>query len=150
MNTNLALVSAKALPALSGSTVTYNAEKNLFLTLGYTSAADNTYYDAIRLSNRLAVYCSIGEAWYDRTFLNGIKVFCWEGTNPRLIGQRTYGGPGNSVDYSEYVVQLITSEIVKDFLHGQAKKAGQMVSEQQLLRLTKQLVDELHQPMQLA
>ena len=48
MSTSLALVAAKALPALSGSSLTYNPEKNVYLTLGYTSAAGNTYYKAIR------------------------------------------------------------------------------------------------------
>ena len=42
MSTSLALVAAKALPALSGSSLTYNPEKNVYLTLGYTSAAGNT------------------------------------------------------------------------------------------------------------
>lgn len=51
MNTSLALIAAKALPALSGSSLTYNAEKNVYLTLGYTSAAGNTYYRAIRLTD---------------------------------------------------------------------------------------------------
>lgn len=77
-NTPLALVAAKALPALSGSSLSYNAEKNVFLTLGYTSLAGNTYYRAICLSNRLAVYYHIGEG-YARTFLNGITLFCWDG-----------------------------------------------------------------------
>ena len=51
-NKNLALIASKALPALSGSSLTYNPEKNVFLTLGYTSAAGNTYYGALRLSKR--------------------------------------------------------------------------------------------------
>ena len=63
MSTTLALVAAKALPALSGSSFTYNPEKNVYLTLGYTSAAGNTYYKAIRLSDRLAVYYHIGEGY---------------------------------------------------------------------------------------
>lgn len=42
MNTAIATVAANALPALSGSSLTYNAEKNMFLTLGYTSQAGNT------------------------------------------------------------------------------------------------------------
>lgn len=71
MSTALALVAAKALPALSGRSLTYNPEKNVYLTLGYTSAAGNTYYKAIRLSDRLAVYYHIGEG-YAHTFLNGI------------------------------------------------------------------------------
>ena len=38
-NTALQLIAAKALPALSGESLTYNAAKNVYLTLGYTSAA---------------------------------------------------------------------------------------------------------------
>jgi hypothetical protein len=53
MNTTLSLIAAKSLPALSGSSLTYNAEKNVYLTLGYTSAAGNNYYRVIHLSNRL-------------------------------------------------------------------------------------------------
>ena len=79
MNTSLALIAAKALPALSGSSLTYNAEKNVYLTLGYTSAAGNTYYRAIRLSDRLAVYYHIGQG-YAHTFLNGINAVCMERT----------------------------------------------------------------------
>lgn len=46
--TALTRLAAKALPALSGASVTYNPEKNVYLTLGYTSAAGNTYFKAVR------------------------------------------------------------------------------------------------------
>ena len=59
-NTAIQLVAAKALPALSGATVTYTAERNVYLPTGYTSQTGNTYFKAIRLSNRLAVYYNIG------------------------------------------------------------------------------------------
>ena len=55
MNTALQTIATKALPALSGEQMTYNAAKNVFLSQGYTSAAGNMYYKAIRLSNRLVV-----------------------------------------------------------------------------------------------
>lgn len=55
MNTALQTIATKALPALSGEQVTYNAAKNVFLSQGYTSAAGNMYYKAVRLSNRLVV-----------------------------------------------------------------------------------------------
>lgn len=84
MNTSLALIAAKALPALSGSSLTYNAEKNVYLTLGYTSAAGNTYYRAIRLSDRLAVYYHIGQG-YAHTFLNGITLFAWNGQKANIM-----------------------------------------------------------------
>ena len=42
--TALTRLAIKALPALSGASVTYNPEKSVYLTLGYTSAAGNTYF----------------------------------------------------------------------------------------------------------
>ena len=48
--TSIARVAEKSLPSLSGSSLTYNAEKNVLLTPGYTSLAGNTYYRAFRLS----------------------------------------------------------------------------------------------------
>ena len=90
MSTTLALVAAKALPALSGSSLTYNPEKNMFLTPGYTSAAGYTYYKAIRLSDRLAVYYHIGEG-YAHTFLNGITLFAWNGQKANIIAQKFLG-----------------------------------------------------------
>ena len=58
-NTALQTIVMRNLPALSGESITYNATKNIFLTQGYTSAAGNMYYKAIRLSNRLLVYYEI-------------------------------------------------------------------------------------------
>ena len=75
-NTSLQLVAAKALPALSGNSLTYNPEKNVYLTLGYTSGAGNTYYQAVRFSDRLAVYYDIGEG-YAHTFLDCTEVLGW-------------------------------------------------------------------------
>lgn len=86
-NTAIQLVAAKALPALSGATVTYNAERNVYLTTGYTSQAGNTYFKAIRLSNRLAVYYNIGIG-YCRTFLNGITLLPSMGQNRNLSDKR--------------------------------------------------------------
>ncbi len=100
MNKSLQLIASKSLPALSGESLTYNAAKNVYLTLGYTSAAGNTYFKAIRLSNRLIVYYDIGQG-YARTFLNGITLFCWNGPKANIIAQKFWGG-ANWVDFSEY------------------------------------------------
>lgn len=50
--TTLTRLAEKVLPALSGASVTYNPEKNVYLTLGYTSAAGNTDFKAVRFSDR--------------------------------------------------------------------------------------------------
>lgn len=140
MSTSLALVAAKALPALSGGSLTYNSEKNMYLTLGYTSAAGNTYYRAIRLSNRLAVYYHIGEG-YAHTFLNGITLFCWDGQKAKIIAQKFWGGC-NWRCFSEQFAKEQSIIMLKDFLTGQAKALGTNVGEQQMLSFSREMIEE--------
>lgn len=144
MNKNvLSLVAAKALPALSGSSLTYNAEKNVLLTLGYTSAAGNTYYKAIRLSERLAVFYHIGEG-YAHTFLNGITLFAWNGQGANIIAQKFWGG-SNWVCFSERYAKEQSVLMLKDYLAGQAKALGNTVGEQSLLEFSRSMIEETHQ-----
>lgn len=140
MTNSIALVAAKALPALSGSSLTYNAEKNVYLTLGYTSAAGNTYYRAIRLSNRLAVFYHIGEGEY-HTFLNGITLFCWDGQNAKIIAKKTWGGT-NWVCFSEHYAKEQNISMLKDYLAAQAKALNSHISEQQLISFAREMIEE--------
>jgi len=139
-NTSLQLIVAKALPALSGESLTYNAAKNVYLTLGYTSAAGNTYYKAIRVSKNLAVFYHIGEG-YARTFLNGITLFCWDGTKAKIIGQKFWGG-SNWRDFSEYFAKEQSILMLKDFLTSQMKLQGAYVSEHDLLAFSRSAIEE--------
>lgn len=142
-NNALTTVAAKALPALSGSSLTYNPEKNIFLTMGYTSNAGNTYYRAIRLSNRLAVYYDLGEG-FAHTFLNGITLFAWDGQKANIIAKRSWGG----YDYrffSESMAKEESIRMLKDYLAGQAKAMGCTVADSQLLRFSRGMIEETHQ-----
>lgn len=143
MNTSLALIAAKALPALSGSSLTYNPEKNVYLTLGYTSAAGNTYYRAIRLSDRLAVYYYIGEG-YAHTFLNGITLFAWNGQKANIIAQKSWGG-SNYRYFNERSAMEESILMLRDFLAGQAKAMGSIVSQSQLLSFSRSMIEATHQ-----
>jgi len=140
---NISLVAAKALPALSGSPLTYNAEKNILTTLGYTSAAGNTYYKAIRLSNRLVVFYDLGQG-YAHTFLNGITLFAWNGNKANIIAKRSWGGC-NWICFSEQYAKEQSVLMLKDYLAGQAKALGNTVGEQALLEFSKSMIDETHQ-----
>lgn len=142
MTTALTHLAAKALPALSNSTVTYNPEKNVYLTLGYTSPAGNTYFKAVRFSDRLAVHYDIGEG-YAYTFLNGITLFAWDGTNAVIIGKKMWGGCGNWVCFSEKFAMEQTIKMLKDYLEGQAKAIGQSLSDATLLSFSRQMVEEV-------
>lgn len=144
MNKNsLVQIASKALPALSNSSLTYNPEKNVYLTLGYTSAAGNTYYRAVRFSDRLAVYYHIGQG-YAYTFLNGISLFCWDGQKAKLIGQKFWGGC-NWKCFSERFAKEQSILMLKDFLQGQAKALGQHIDDEQIISFARQMIEDTQQ-----
>ena len=87
-NKQLATLAERALPCLSGDSVSYNADKNIFVTSGYTSTAGNTYYKTYRLSDRLCISCSLGQG-YAYLFLNGLSIYGWYGHQSRLLGNWT-------------------------------------------------------------
>ena len=139
-NTALQTIVAKNLPALSGESIVYNTAKNIFLTQGYTSAAGNMYYKAIRLSNRLIVYYDLGQG-YAYTFLNGIKLYCFDGQKPNLIAQKYWGG----CDYRVFNEQFAKDQsilLLSNFLAGQLKAQGAQVSNQEILSFAYNMIEE--------
>ena len=140
MNSALQTIATKALPALSGEQVTYNAAKNVYLTLGYTSAAGNMYYKAIRVSNRLAVYYELGQG-YAHTFLNGIKLYCFDGQKASLIAQKYWGGYDYRI-FSEQFAKEQSILMLKNFLEGQLKIQGSYVSEQEIYLYARNMIEE--------
>ena len=140
MNTALQTIATNALPALSGEQVTYNAAKNVFLSQGYTSAAGNMYYKAVRLSNRLVVYYELGQG-YIHTFLNGIKLFAFDGQKATLIAQKYWGGC-DWRKFDEYFAKEQSILMLKGFLEGQLKMQGAHVSDQELASFARGMVEE--------
>lgn len=139
-NTALQTIVAKNLPALSGESLTYNAAKNVFLTTGYTSVAGNMYYRAIRLSDRLAVYYDLGQG-YAYTFLNGIKLFCWDGNQAKLIAQKYWGGCNYRI-FNEQFAKEQSILMLKDYLAGQLKAQGAHVCDQEMLAFSRGMIEE--------
>lgn len=139
-NTALQTIVAKNLPALSGESITYNAAKNIFLTQGYTSAAGNMYYKAIRISDRLAIYYDLGQG-YKYTFLNGIKLFCWDGQKAKVIAQKYWGG----CDYRVFNEQFAKEQsilMLSNFLAGQLKAESAQVSNQEIFSFAYNMIEE--------
>ncbi len=140
MNTALQAIASKALPALSGEQVRYNSAKNVFLSQGYTSAAGNMYYKAIRLSNRLIVYYDLGQG-YIHTFLNGIKLFAFDGQKAQLIAQKCWGGCDYRI-FNERFAKEQSILMLKGFLEGQLRLQGAHVSDQELACFARNMVEE--------
>ena len=139
-NTALQAIVAKNLPALSGESITYNAAKNIFLTQGYTSVAGNMYYKAIRISDRLAIYYDLGQG-YKYTFLNGIKLFCWDGQKAKVIAQKDWGGCDYRV-FSEQFAKEQSALMLSNFLAGQLKTQGAQVSNQEIFSFAYNMIEE--------
>lgn len=84
MASNLSTLVETALPTLSGSAVTYCAAKNIYLSSGYTSAAGNTYFQGLRLSDRIIINYDFGQG-YAYLFLNGIRIYGFNGREKNLL-----------------------------------------------------------------
>ena len=134
---NLTAVVERALPALSGSNVTYNKQHNIYLSEGYTSAMGNTYYQGIRLSNRIIISYSIGEGYY-YTFLNGIRIYGFNGTDKKLIATKDL----NCCVFSENSAKNMCVDMIEDYIEGQAKLINTSLAKSDIKAFSNELVEE--------
>ncbi len=140
MNNSISRIVSRAFPITATGSITYNAEQNVFLTAGYTSAAGNMYYGAIRLSEHLVVRYDIGQG-YAHTFLNGITLMCWNGNKPMVIAQKYWGG-GNWRIFSEEFAREESIKMLTDYLFGQAKILGESVNQDQIRSFSESVINE--------
>jgi len=137
MNTNqLSLVNV-ALPSFSGSRLTYNEKKNIILTEGYTSAAGNTYFQGIRMSDRIVVSYQLGQG-YCYLFLNGIRIYAFNGKELQLIAQDFY----NCNVFSEESAKQEAIKMVKSYLSNQVALTGKTVEQTMIEDMAASLVND--------
>lgn len=137
MNTNqLSLVNV-ALPSFSGSRLTYNEKKNIILTEGYTSAAGNTYFQGIRMSDRIVVSYQLGQGYY-YLFLNGIRIYAFNGKELQLIAQDFY----NCNVFSEESAKQEAVKMVKNYLSNQVALTGKKVEQTMIEDMAASLVND--------
>lgn len=137
ISTKLTKVVEHALPALSGSNVTYNKQHNIYLSDAYTSAIGNTYYQGIRLSNRIIISYSIGEG-YCYTFLNGIRIYGFNGTDKKLIETKDL----NCCIFSEKCAKNMCVAMLEDYIEGQAKLINTSLVKSDIKTFSNELVEE--------
>lgn len=137
MNTELSTLVQKALPALSGSQISYNKQHNIYLSTGYTSQAGNTYFQGIRLSNRIVINYDFGQG-YKYLFLNGIRIYGFNGHDKRLIASRDY----YSQSFSECFARQQCISMILEYLKGEMKLMGCEVNQYQLNDFSNRLVTE--------
>ena len=140
MNSNQLTLANAALPSFSGSKLTYNEKKNILLTEGYTSAAGNTYFQGIRMSDRIVVSYQLGQG-YCYLFLNGIRIYAYNGRELQLIAQDFY----HCNVFSEYSAKMQAMKLVKNYLSNQATLTGRSVKTEMIEDMALSLVNEVEQ-----
>lgn len=137
--TSLQTIAAAVLPVVANTAVTYNAAKNVFLSQGWTNAAGNMYYKAMRVSPRLIVCMDLGQGyWY--TFLNGIKLYVLDGTKPVLIGSRSF----YCNVFNESNAKANCADMLLSYMKAQVKLRGGNPNDVALPGLCRQLAYEVH------
>lgn len=124
---SLVKVVEHALPSLSGSKVHFDANRNMICTSSYTSQTGNSYYQGIRLSDRLIINVDLGQG-YAYLFMNGLKLYCFDGQSKKLIGSRLY----NCCCYSDATATRESEEILFNYLKSQSGMMGASISDNQL------------------
>lgn len=138
MNNTLSSNTQNMLVNRYGRDLTYTPEKNVYLTMGYTSSMGNTYYKAFRMSDQLIVCYEIGEG-YKYTFLNGISIILISGQKMKLIAQRAWGG-GNWKQFSEEFAKEQTLHLLKNAVTKILKSKGMILDESVLYALSRNML----------
>lgn len=126
-----------ALPSLA-SNVTYSQAARMFLSPGYVSAAGNMYQEGLRLSRYIIVKFSIGHG-YCWSFLNGIKLYIWDGKRPKLVKQKLF----SSYIWSGNAARQEAVKMVKEYLKDTCRMLHlERATDSEVLRLSEALVDE--------
>lgn len=102
-----------------GTRIKVSADGRKLLTEGYTSAAGNTYFAAIFLTEDFVIKENIGQGW-EHTFLNGLKIYTH---NNRLIAERNF----HCQIYSEETVtEQLTDMLTQAIMNAARRKRIQV------------------------
>ena len=132
-NNSLQLFVSKVLPART----TYSKERNMFLANAYTSAAGNTYFQGIRLSERIKIKYDFGQG-YCYLFLNGIHIYGFDGEKERLLNSRLYHCQG----FCESFTKSECISMIKEYMCSHLKLAGASVNNQDIESFSNALVSD--------
>jgi hypothetical protein len=112
----------------------------MFLSSGYTSAVGNTYFQGLRLSNRIIINFDLGQG-YCYLFLNGIRIYGYNGREKQLIASQYYGG-SNWKCFSESFARSQCKQMLTQYLQSQCKLMGASAPQYQIEEFAGKMVDE--------
>lgn len=119
--------------------LSYSTTTNSFLTQGFTSAAGNTYFNSLRVSEHLVFKEDVGKG-YARTFLNGLAVYDKNGV---LLAEERY----HCCFYSLATVQEKAKSILIQAMQATARREGVRFELAQLRQMVNREVEQSVKPL---
>ena len=116
--------------------LTYNTEKNIYLTQGFESVGGNVYYKGMRCSDRLVIVYSLGQGW-KYLFLNQIDIYGFNGKEKVLLATKSF----YCHTFSESSARNIAVNMLEEFLQGQKLMIGASVSDSEINKVAKNMID---------
>ena len=116
---------------------TETTTNNFVLSEGYTSTAGNTYFQGIRLSDRLLIKCEFSQG-FNTLFLKGLGLYKFKGKDVKLISRRLY----NCQVWSEKFARRECLSMLKDFLKIQTDMLREIVPQSLIEDSAKAVIDQ--------
>ena len=113
----------------------YSETSNAFLSNGYTSAANNVYFNAVRFAEGIVIRDDIGQGWA-HTFLNGIRIYSLK--DKVLLADRTY----YNSQYSKEKVLRECREMLVQLIHDAAEKIGSKLNNLEVIETVNKVLAE--------
>lgn len=119
---------------LTKGNVNYSVTANAFLSNGFTSAAGNTYFNAIRFSEGIVIKEDVGIGYAYR-FLNGLRIYSLK--DQTLLADRNY----HSFVYSKYVIKREATNMLMEVLRNAVKRDNLKMDEAQAKKEIDRIID---------
>lgn len=123
----------------SNNEIAFNESENILITTGYTSYAGNTYFQGIRLSERILIISDIGIG-YCHTFLNAVTILTNQSGKKKIVGRRDH----YNVKFSEKRIKDDAIQILKSTLLKEAENESYQLDETSLDEFVKILVEDTY------
>lgn len=133
MKDSTANISSTLLPPLTRNQLTYNPEKNVFLTLGYTSASGNRSYIGMRFCDRFAVVEKVG-MFHNWTYINSLELYVYNMDNVVLAQKEDFYKEFRNEEF----IREESKRMVETYLLSMMKSKNIAASEEVVATVKKQ------------
>lgn len=116
------------------SNIRYSSPMNAFVGSGYTSAAGNTYFNAVRFAEGILIKEDVGEG-YAYTFLNGLKIYDLK--TKKLLCEDSF----HCNYYSKQTVKDEVKRMLKELIMDAARSEGYYISSSEVNKRINSMID---------